>query len=366
VAGLLEDGRLRNAGVSNFQPWHLDRIVSVTGAVPVVNQIEVHPYFANEEARAGSAEHGVAVEAWSPLSQGRLLGDPVIESIAAAAGKTPAQVVLRWHIQQGLIVFPKSTRRTRIEENVAIFDFELAPADVAAINGLSRGPQGREGPDPDKFDWIPAGSPGGNRLLVSRGGLSGTDSRIRAAPQQGRYAVVNELAHDQRGVRALDPGNRQDLSGNAVQVVGVRCYHMHQQVTVPADSVNLQNFGNAGERIGNLVEPALGDPGGDVRRERIAEHRWRDLALKGVEHPPFLQAGETRLHSVPGQSRLFRQRDSSRARPLREGEEHPGVCLVDAVAIGHNAFPPRYTCGHNCAFCSIFYAQLVWSPDSVL
>ncbi len=116
----------RSIGVSNFQPAHLDRIVAETGVVPAVNQIEAHPYFTNEAAREASHRHGVLVEAWSPIAQGAVLDDEVIGKIAAAHGRTPSQVTLRWHIERGDIVFPKTTHRERMEENFAIFDFELS------------------------------------------------------------------------------------------------------------------------------------------------------------------------------------------------------------------------------------------------
>ena len=145
-----------SVGVSNFQPDHLDRIVEETGVKPAVNQIEVHPYFANEDARAASHRHQVAVEAWSPIAQGAVLDDPVIGRIAAAHDKTPAQVTLRWHIERGDIVFPKSVNEERMRENFEIFDFSLAPDEVAAISALDRGEDGRTGPNPDEMDWIPS------------------------------------------------------------------------------------------------------------------------------------------------------------------------------------------------------------------
>jgi len=107
LAEFVADGRAASVGVSNFHPEHLDRIISETGVVPVVNQIEVHPYLTNEAARAASIRHGVEVEAWSPIAQGAVLDDPVIGEIAAAHGKTPSQVTLRWHVERGDIVFPK-------------------------------------------------------------------------------------------------------------------------------------------------------------------------------------------------------------------------------------------------------------------
>jgi 2,5-diketo-D-gluconate reductase A len=121
--------------------------------VPSVNQIEVHPYLTNEVARAFNTEHGIFTEAWSPIAQGAVLTDPVITGIADRVGRTPAQVTLRWHIQRGDIVFPKSVTRSRVEENFALFDFELTNDDIAAITGLNR--DERTGPDPDTFNWVP-------------------------------------------------------------------------------------------------------------------------------------------------------------------------------------------------------------------
>jgi 2,5-diketo-D-gluconate reductase A len=151
----VEDGRARSIGVSNFQPDHLDRIVAETGVVPVVNQIEVHPYFGNEAAREATHRHGALVEAWSPIAQGAVLDDEVIGKIAAAHGRTPSQVTLRWHLQRGDIVFPKTMRRERMEENFAVFDFELSPKDLAAISALDKGEGGRQGPNPDTFAYVP-------------------------------------------------------------------------------------------------------------------------------------------------------------------------------------------------------------------
>jgi 2,5-diketo-D-gluconate reductase A len=143
------EGRARSIGVSNFQPHHLRRLHGETDIIPAVNQIEVHPYLAQDDVRAFCAGHQIAVEAWSPLGQGGVLGDPVIRSVAERAGKTPAQVVLRWHIQRGDIVFPKSVTPDRIRENIGIFDFELPASDVEDITLLNKNE--RTGPDPDKL-----------------------------------------------------------------------------------------------------------------------------------------------------------------------------------------------------------------------
>jgi len=151
-----QDGRVRSIGVSNFQVAHLERLAAETGTVPAVNQIEVHPYLTNEEVRAYDQAHGIATEAWSPIAQGAVLDDPTIVKVAERVGRTPAQVVLRWHVERGDIVFPKSTTPARIKENFEIFDFELAPADVQAIAALDRGEEGRTGPNPDVFDYVPS------------------------------------------------------------------------------------------------------------------------------------------------------------------------------------------------------------------
>jgi 2,5-diketo-D-gluconate reductase A len=149
------DGRAHSIGVSNFQPAHLDQLAKDSDTIPSVNQIEVHPYFTNEAVRGYGREHGIATEAWSPIAQGKVLDDPVIERIAAAVGKSSAQVVLRWHIQRGDIVFPKSVSPERMKDNFQLFDFELASSDMDAISALDEGESGRSGPNPDKFDYIP-------------------------------------------------------------------------------------------------------------------------------------------------------------------------------------------------------------------
>jgi 2,5-diketo-D-gluconate reductase A len=146
------DGRARSIGVSNFHEHHLRRLFDETDVVPAVNQIEVHPWLPQNELRAFCAEHRIAVEAWSPLARGALLDDPTISEIASRLRRTPAQVALRWHIERGDIVFPKSTRPERIAENFAIFDFSLDEDDVAAISALDCGR--RIGPDPEIFDRI--------------------------------------------------------------------------------------------------------------------------------------------------------------------------------------------------------------------
>ena len=148
-----EDGRARSIGVSNFQVAHLGRLAEGSQTVPAVNQIEVHPYFTNDQVRAYDREHGIATEAWSPIAQGKVLDDGVITRIADAHRKTPAQVVLRWHIQRGDIVIPKSVHPERMKSNFDIFDFSLDNGEMGAITGLDRGEPGRTGPNPDVFGF---------------------------------------------------------------------------------------------------------------------------------------------------------------------------------------------------------------------
>jgi 2,5-diketo-D-gluconate reductase A len=150
-----QDGRARSIGVSNFQVAHLERLAAASNVVPAVNQIELHPYFLNDQVRAYGRARGIATQAWSPIAQGKVLGDPVITAIAERLGRSPAQVVLRWHIERGNIVFPKSTTRARIEENFALFDFGLEPGDLEEIDALDAGEAGRIGANPDVFAYIP-------------------------------------------------------------------------------------------------------------------------------------------------------------------------------------------------------------------
>ena len=149
------DGRARSIGVSNFQTAHLARLAAETDTVPAVNQIEVHPYFTNEEVRAYGRDHGIVTEAWSPIAQGKVLDDPVINRIADARGKSPAQVVLRWHIQRGDVVFPKSISPDRMKSNFELFDFDLDGSEMDAISAMNKGESGRTGPNPDTFSHVP-------------------------------------------------------------------------------------------------------------------------------------------------------------------------------------------------------------------
>ncbi|MCW0215691.1 MAG: aldo/keto reductase [Pseudonocardia sp.] len=147
---LQREGKARAIGVSNFQVPHLQRLAAETSTVPAVNQIELHPYFPQAELRAYHRENAIATEAWSPIGQGGgLLAEPTLQTLASKYGRTPAQIVLRWHVQLGNIVFPKSVTPSRIKENIDVFDFELEPADVAAVDALDSGT--RLGPDPDDF-----------------------------------------------------------------------------------------------------------------------------------------------------------------------------------------------------------------------
>lgn len=146
---LRDEGLTKAIGVSNFQPAHLRRIIDETGVTPAVNQVELHPYLQQHELRDVHAELGIVTEPWSPLGQGEILNDPVIVEIAERVGRTPGQVIIRWHLQHGFVLFPKSKTPARIDENFDVFGFELADADLQAIGGLDRGR--RFGPDPDTF-----------------------------------------------------------------------------------------------------------------------------------------------------------------------------------------------------------------------
>ena len=148
---LYADGRVRAIGVSNFTVSHLRRLLDETDVVPAVNQVELHPGFAQEELRAFHAEHGILTEAWSPLGRGHgLLDSPVVTGIATAHDRAPAQVVLRWHVQLGNVVIPKSVHAERIRENAGIFDFTLDDGEMAALSAMTA--PGRVGPDPDTMN----------------------------------------------------------------------------------------------------------------------------------------------------------------------------------------------------------------------
>ncbi len=144
---LQKEGRARSIGVSNFQPEHLQRLIDETGVTPVINQIELHPDFPQKENRAYHEKHRIVTESWSPLGQGTLLENPVVAKVAAKHGRTPAQVIIRWHIDNGLVVIPKSVTPSRIEENFKVFDFRLDAEDMAAFADLEKGGK-RIGPDP--------------------------------------------------------------------------------------------------------------------------------------------------------------------------------------------------------------------------
>jgi 2,5-diketo-D-gluconate reductase A len=150
-AHLRDQGRIRSIGVSNFEPEHLRILVDATGIVPAVNQIELHPLLQQQELREVHAQLGIATEAWSPLGQGSLLSNPTVTAVADAQGKTPAQVLIRWHIQLGNIVIPKSVTPERIVSNFDVFDFELSEQDMASVSSLGDGT--RLGPDPRTFNF---------------------------------------------------------------------------------------------------------------------------------------------------------------------------------------------------------------------
>ena len=147
---LRSEGRVRSIGVSNFTEAHLQRLLEETSVVPVLNQVELHPNFTQKELRAFHAEHNIVTEAWSPLAQGDLLDNAKLGTIAQAHGKTPAQVVLRWHMQLGNVAIPKSVTPERIAANIDVFDFELTGDEMVTIDTLGNGE--RRGPDPETFN----------------------------------------------------------------------------------------------------------------------------------------------------------------------------------------------------------------------
>jgi 2,5-diketo-D-gluconate reductase A len=151
---LRADGRATSVGVSNFQPDHLEQIVTETGVAPAINQVECHPFFRNDPVRTANEQHGVVTEAWAPIAKGRVADDEVVARIASELGRTPAQVALRWHLQHGHVVFPKTTRIERLRENFALFDFELSEDQMSALDTLDRGEAGRLGAHPDRMDRI--------------------------------------------------------------------------------------------------------------------------------------------------------------------------------------------------------------------
>lgn len=144
---LQRNGRVKSIGVSNFAKEHLDKILEATSVVPVLNQIELHPHFQQKDLRRFHEQHNIKTEAWSPLGQGKVISDPVIKKIADKHKKTPAQVILRWHMENGIIAIPKSITPSRIQENIQIFDFKMDADDMGAIEKLDQ-KNGRIGPDP--------------------------------------------------------------------------------------------------------------------------------------------------------------------------------------------------------------------------
>jgi 2,5-diketo-D-gluconate reductase A len=151
---LKKQGRIKSIGVSNFNPDHLERIIGESGVTPVVNQIELHPRFQQRDKREFMKQHNIHIESWSPLGSGRMLDDPTVGAIAKKHGKSVAQTIIRWHLQEGLIVIPKSIHKERIAENFAVFGFELDADDLAKIRGLDKGSAGRVGSDPAKAAFL--------------------------------------------------------------------------------------------------------------------------------------------------------------------------------------------------------------------
>lgn len=150
---LREEGRIRSIGVSNFNPDHLDRLIAETGVTPVLNQVELHPSMQQKALREVHARMGIVTQSWSPLGRSQMFEDPTIADIAARLDRTPAQIILRWHIDSGLSVIPKSVRPERQRENFAVLDFALSPEDILAIDALDS--RTRVGPDPAEYNDAP-------------------------------------------------------------------------------------------------------------------------------------------------------------------------------------------------------------------
>jgi 2,5-diketo-D-gluconate reductase A len=151
---LRDQGRVRSIGVSNFNPDHLERIVKETGVVPVVDQIELHPYFQQRDKRDALAQMGIHIECYSPLGSGEVLKDRTLAAIGEKQGKSVAQTIIRWHLQQGLVVIPKSTHADRLRDNIEVFDFELSPSEMRQIESLDKGESGRTGSDPATASFV--------------------------------------------------------------------------------------------------------------------------------------------------------------------------------------------------------------------
>lgn len=149
---IYREGRARAIGVSNFGPHHIDELMETADIAPTVNQVELSPYLPQQKIREYCSEHNIAVEAWSPLAKGKVVNEAVINSIAQRHGKTAVQVTVRWHLQHGIVVIPKSIRKERIAANAEVFDFQLSESEMAEINALDQGEAGRMGPHPDTID----------------------------------------------------------------------------------------------------------------------------------------------------------------------------------------------------------------------
>ena len=248
------------------------RVVDEGDVVPAGNQIEVHPYLCNEEVRAANAEYGIVTEAYSPLAKGRVLQDPTIGAIGSRIRRTPAQVVLRWHIQRGDVIFPKSTTPARMKENFEIFDFELETEEIAAISALDRGEAGRTGPNPDVFAYVPL-----NRRLSADVAHCRFDGRCRCSPTvalhlglfvratpegQARPATLAPRCQSPRLDRAAEAQSRRPSMG------GANAYEFEAFATCTCRAIDdpLQH-----------LETSVA-PGRHPRRGHGARHRQRPVA----------------------------------------------------------------------------------------
>ena len=283
-------GRVKAIGVSNFQPPHLRNLFAASDVRPAVNQVEVSPFLVQDEIRAFDADHEIVTEAWSPIARGKVADDPVIRGIAEQLGRTPAQVTLRWHVQRGDVVFPKSVKRSRMEENFAIFDFELDESQMAAISALDRGE--RTGPNPDEFNWIP------RELDMRSSGPHRVTAVLRTAPRPG--AVPTPLSRFVAPARRPPAPTRHDTASR------LSCFSAYS-VCILRIHVDPTRLAGAPRARSPPRLPAAGGVRRGDRGDLAAERR------AGLHHP-----GPARTGRLRGAGRL-----SGRRRPHRLPDHRP-------------------------------------------
>ena len=315
---MYDGGRVRAIGVSNFQPTTCAGIHGETNVTPAVNQIEMHPYLAKDEVRAFDAEHGIATEAWSPIAQGKVLDDPTIVRIAETLGKTPAQVTLRWHLQRGDIVFPKSVTRSRVEENFDLFDFELSGTDMADITALDRG----ERPVPTRTRSTTSRSPTDVAFRVSA-------ARRPSCPAVAKSQILCDIARLTR----TQPCDCREVGAEQEVRVDLRTGRAVLRDLVEADP--------AGREPGEAVQPqasagvgVVADPGGptalraggvgpgpQVARVVHDAALGQDPAVGPDQPHPVLGLAD---HDPPGPCAVARHRSGGAAHRRRAVQPGPG------------------------------------------